>query len=182
MGYNVAKKLSENILAVDAALRWDDGQTLTPVDFENLKRYSGFGGIKAILYPYGPVEEWQKNGVARADIILHETINQFHDLLKSYYSETAYKEAVASLRNSVLTAFYTPEIVPQTLYKVLSEQLVQPKRLYEPSAGSGVFISEAVTTFPQIEQITAIEKDKITGLVLSAMNSALPVKTTTHIT
>mgnify|MGYP001052450977 CR=1 FL=1 len=182
MGYNVAKKLSDNRLAVDAALRWKNGRPMVPEDFENLKKYSGFGGIKVILYPYGPVEEWQENGAARGDLNLHAAIIQFHDLLKSYYSERDYKEIIASLRNSVLTAFYTPQIVPQTLYKVLSQQGIQPKRLYEPSAGSGVFISEAVKTFPQIEQITAVEKERLTGLVLSAMKSSLSVKTTTHIT
>ena len=35
---------------------------------------------------------------------------------------------------------------------------------------------------PKLEQITAVEKDRLTGLVLSAINSTLPVKTATHIT
>ncbi|MCH5688777.1 hypothetical protein LWM68_33690 [Niabella sp. W65] len=112
----------------------------------------------------------------------HAEMMQLHDLLKENYPETAYKEIIASLRNSVLTAFYTPEVVPQTLYSTLAAQGIQPKRLYEPSAGSGVFISEAVISFPQLEQITAVEKDRLTGLVLSAINSTLPVKTATHIT
>ncbi|HET7118912.1 MAG TPA: helicase-related protein, partial [Hanamia sp.] len=143
---------------------------------------SGFGGIKAALYPYGTEEEWKARGATKEDLKLHGAMMQLHGLLKENNSETAYKELIASLRNSVLTAFYTPEIVPQTFYKVLAAKGIHPKRLYEPSAGSGVFISEAIITFAHLEQITTVEKDRLTGMVLSVINSTLSVKTDTHVT
>lgn len=182
MAYNVSEKLHDNLQAIRIALDYQNGRPLTAKNVANLKKYSGFGGIKAVLYPYGSKEEWQANGATKEDLKHHGEMMQLHDLLKENYSETAYKEIIASLRNSVLTAFYTPEVVPQTLYDVLASQGIQPRRLYEPSAGSGVFINEAVETFPALEQITAVEKDRITGLVLSAINSTLSVKTATHIT
>ena len=182
MAYNVSQKLHDNLRAIRTALDYQNGRPLTAEDVASLKKYAGFGGIKAVLYPYGSPEDWQANGATKEDLKHHAEMMQLHDLLKENYPETAYKEIIASLRNSVLTAFYTPEVVPQTLYSVLAAQGIQPKRLYEPSAGSGVFISEAVTSFPQLEQITAVEKDRLTGLVLSAINSTLPVKTATHIT
>lgn len=181
MAYNVPESLKNNIAAIDAAIRWDYHQPLSGGDIDRLKKYCGFGGIKAILYPYGTQEEWSANGATKEDLRLHKEMMQLHELLKEYYSEKDYKEIISSLRNSVLTAFYTPQVVPQTLYSVLAAQGIQPKRLYEPSAGSGVFISEATQTFPGLEQITAVEKDKLTGLVLSAINDTLPVKATTHI-
>jgi N12 class adenine-specific DNA methylase len=182
MAYNISQKLHDNLRAIRIALNYQNGRQLAAGDAVSLKKYSGFGGIKAILYPYGSQDEWLANGATKEDLKHYGEMMQLHDLLKENYSETAYKEIIASLRNSVLTAFYTPEVVPQTLYNVLKEQGIQPKRLYEPSVGSGVFISEAVTVFPELEQITAVEKDRLTGLVLSAINSTLAVKTDTHIT
>ncbi len=146
MAYNISQKLDDNLRAIRIALDYQNGGLITAEDVASLKKYAGFGGIKAVLYPYGSQDEWQANGATKEDLKHHGEIMQLHDLLKENFSETAYKEIIASLRNSVLTAFYTPEVVPQTLYNVLATQGIQPKRLYEPSAGSGVFISEAVTT------------------------------------
>jgi len=182
MAYNISQKLHDNLRAIQIALDYQNGHPLTAEDVASLKKYAGFGGIKAILYPYGPPERWQAEGATKEDMKHHKQIIQLHDLLNEKYAFLHYKEIIGSLRNSVLTAFYTPEAVPQTLYNVLAAQGIQPKRLYEPSAGSGVFITEAVTMFPSLEQITAVEKDRLTGLVLSAINSTLPVETTTHIT
>lgn len=182
MAYNVSQKLQDNLDAIRIALDYQNGRPLTAEDVASLKKYAGFGGIKAVLYPYGTPEEWLAKGATKDDMKHHQGITQLHELLKENYDNAAYKEIIASLQHSVLTAFYTPEVVPQTLYSVFEAKGIQPKRLYEPSAGSGVFISEAVTAFPKLEQITAVEKDRLTGLVLSAVNSALPVKTATHIT
>lgn len=182
MAYNVSQKLQDNIRAIRKALEHQNGRQLTAEDVESLKKYAGFGGIKAILYSYGTREEWQANGATKEDLRHYGEIIQLHDLLKEHFPDAAYKELIASLRNSVLTAFYTPEVVPQTLYKVLTEQGIHPKRMYEPSAGSGIFITEAVNTLPQLEKITAVEKDRLTGLVLSAINSTHSVTTDTHIT
>lgn len=181
MAYNTSHKLDDNIEAIRIALKYKTGDVLAVDDVATLRKYSGFGGIKAILYPYGPQEEWTANGATKEDLKLHGRIMELHDLLRILHPENQYKEIVASLRNSVLTAFYTPEVVPQTLYDALKQQGIQPKRLYEPSAGSGVFITEAVKAFPSLEQVTAVEKDKITGLILSVLNSSIGVKADTHI-
>ena len=173
MAYNISEKLQDNIRAIRIALSHQDGKELSPDEVSNLKKFSGFGGIKAILYPYGTQEEWSANGAAKEDLKHHAGIMELHDLLKENYSETHYRNIISSLRNSVLTAFYTPQIVPETLYTILATQNLQPKRLYEPSAGSGIFISEAVKAFPELEQITAVEKDTLSGLVLSAINLSL---------
>lgn len=182
MAYNVSQKLNDNLRAIRIALAYQNGNPLLAEDTASLKKYSGFGGIKAILYPDGSQEEWQANGATKEDLKLHKDMMQLHDLIKESYSDNQYKEIVGSLRNSVLTAFFTPEIVPQTLYAVFNEKGIKPKRIYEPSAGSGVFIHEAVKAFPELEQVTAVEKDRLSGLVLSALNSTLSVKTDTHVT
>jgi len=181
MAYNISKKLEGNVRAIRIAMDFQKGQPLSSEDLSSLKGYAGFGGIKAILYPYGSMESWQANGATNDDLKLYPDIMALHDLLKDNHTEQEYKEIVASVRNSVLTAFYTPEVIPRTIYNVLKERGIAPKRLYEPSAGSGVFINEALQAFTGLEQVTAVEKDRLTGLILSALNSTLHVKSDTHI-
>ncbi|MBC5862866.1 Eco57I restriction-modification methylase domain-containing protein [Flavobacterium turcicum] len=182
MAYNLSQKLSANIEAIAIAIQWQEGSVLTEESVTALKAYAGFGGIKAILYPKGSIEDWTASGATKEDLKLYPEIIRLHQLLEDHYSEKQYNSIIASLRNSVLTAFYTPEIVPQTLFHAFKEQGIVPKRVYEPSAGSGIFITEAVKIFPKIEQITAVEKDQLSGMILSVLNSALATSTTTHIT
>jgi hypothetical protein len=100
---------------------------------------------------------------------------ELHDLLKEKLPEKAYKEAFDALRSSILTAFYTPEFVPATIYAALKENGLSPRKLYEPSSGAGIFITEAAKAFPLLQGITAVEKDTLTGKVLTALCSGLGV-------
>ncbi|WP_071387175.1 helicase-related protein [Roseivirga seohaensis] len=181
MAYNPRQKLSDNIRAIDVALRFKEGAKVNADDLGLLERYAGFGGLKAILYPYGPKEEWEKLGASKADMGLHEDFQKLHELLKTHLDEQTYNQAVASLKNSVLTAFYTPEVVPQALFDVLKKQGIHPESVYEPSAGAGVFVKEATKAFPKIQHITAVEKDLVSGYVLQARASRLKVDKTIHV-
>ena len=100
---------------------------------------------------------------------------ELHSLLQQHFNDKEYKQAIDSIKNSVLTAFYTPSIVPQTLYNVLKDKGLQPESIYEPSAGAGIFITEASKAFHHLRNITAIEKDILSGRVLTAMSSSIPV-------
>jgi N12 class adenine-specific DNA methylase len=182
MAYQISHKLNDNIRAIRLAIAHNSGQALSDSDVSELQRYSGFGGIKAILYPNDSVEQWLSLGATQEDLKLHKSILSLHDLLKENFADHEYKTIINSLRNSVLTAFYTPEIVPKIVYDVFQTQGISPKRLYEPSAGAGIFITEAVKAYPKLEQITAVEKDQISGLVLGAINNSLAIPTKTHIT
>lgn len=181
MAYNTSQKLSDNLTAIEIALDYQYGMQLTASDIENLRKYSGFGGIKAILYPNDTPESWRELGASKEDLKIHGDIIRLHKLLEERCSEADYKAIILSMRNSVLTAFYTPEIVPKILFEVLKDMSLNPKKIYEPSAGAGVFIHEAVSAFPEAEMITAVEKDRMTGLILAASNSTLAVKNETHI-
>jgi len=57
MGYNSQHKLEDNIEAIRIALQWKEGQALSVSKVEALKKYVGFGGIKAVLYPNDKIEE-----------------------------------------------------------------------------------------------------------------------------
>ncbi len=181
MAYNQLQKLNDNIAALRIALAWDKEKSLDVAQVEALKKISGFGGIKAILYPNAAKEEWIKLNAITEDLKLYDKIIELHSLLKESLQDLQYKEAIGSIKNSVLTAFYTPAIVPQSLYATLKEHDIQPKRIYESSSGAGIFITEAVKAFPNIQHIAAVEKDFLTGRVLKALSSSFQVPSTVHI-
>lgn len=182
MAYNQLQHLKDNISAIRIALSDREGRVIAPEEALVLGRYSGFGGIKAVLYPPGEKQEWIDLNATNNDLQLYAQIMELHDLLKEHYTEKEYKEAVQSIKNSVLTAFYTPGIIPQTLYDALKQQDIHPQHLYEPSSGAGVFITEAVKFFPEIKQIMAVEKDELTGKVLAALARHLSVPCKVRVT
>src|SRR5450631_3602280 len=107
MAYNASKKLNDNINAIRVALEFAKGK---PVDLEGvsmLQRYSGFGGIKPILFQFADKESWTTNKATKADFLLLPKIKELHDLLRDNLNGNEYKAAIDSIKNSVLTAFYT---------------------------------------------------------------------------
>ncbi|WP_426582631.1 helicase-related protein [Mucilaginibacter sp. R-33] len=181
MAYNSLVQLRTNIAAIRIALAFRPGNQLEEAQLETLRAYTGFGGLKAVLFPEGPAGEWKKLNASQNDLKLYPSVMELHGLLREKLGEADYKTAIDSLRDSVLTAYYTPAVVPKVLYQVLKEHAILLSRLYEPSSGAGIFISEAVKTFPGLQQITAVEKDLLTGKVLTALASALPVPATVQI-
>lgn len=181
MSFNVSQKLSGNIEAIRIALTWDNQRKLTEKELETLRNYAGFGGIKAVLHPVGDRDVWVKRKVSEAEMRLYPKVMELHALLRELLPETEYKEAVDALKHSALTAYYTPEIIPNAIYAALKEQHIEPIRLYEPSAGAGIFITEAAGSFPALESVNAVEKDILTGRILSALASSLPFPVTVQI-
>ena len=180
MGYNTHQKLIDNINAIRIALEWKEGDKLSSQQTDALKKYSGFGGIKPVLYPSTTKEEWMKENATENDLKLFDNIKELHSLLRQHFDEREYKEVVGSLKNSVLTAFYTPAIIPQTLYNILKDKGLQPESIYEPSAGAGIFVTEAGKAFYHLKNITAVEKDILSGRVLTALSSSIPVPVIVH--
>jgi N12 class adenine-specific DNA methylase len=180
MAFNTEKKLAANIAAIDAALNFISGIS-SEKELDKLLQYAGFGGIKAVLYPPGEKDDWQKRGASNADLKLHGRIMELHHLLRGKLDAKTYRSAFESLKNSVLTSFYTPGFLPRILYQALADQQISPKRMYEPSAGAGAFILPALEVFPDMEQVNAVEKDELTGRILSAIYQSLSVKGTVQI-
>jgi N12 class adenine-specific DNA methylase len=175
MAFNSSKKLADNMSAINIALNYI-GQALSPVEIEILRNYAGFGGIKAVQFPPGTEEEWRKYDISQADLKMYPEVMQLHDLLKGKLPEKEYKRTFNALVNSVTTAFYTPAFIPEAIYTALKESAVYPRRLYEPSAGAGIFITEALRAFPDLEAVNAVEKDLLTGRILSVLSQALSPK------
>ncbi len=95
---------------------------------------------------------------------LHETIRK-HSAGKSDY-----KRYFDSLKNSVLTSFYTPPVVVQAIASALATAGVKPDRLLDPSAGTGVF-ADAFASEADGAETLCFEKDLITGKILAKLQS-----------
>jgi N12 class adenine-specific DNA methylase len=177
MAFNTAVRLAANIAAIRIALDFN-GQRLPERDIEALKNYAGFGALKVVLFPPGDIREWEERNASKADLKLYPQVMELHNLLAEKLSDADYKASIASLKNSVNTAFFTPDFVPEMIYWALKENKVFPRRIYEPSAGAGVFLTEAMKIFPDLERVNAVEKDLLTGKVLTALciGSGMPAE------
>ena len=97
-------------------------------------------------------------------------MRELHELLRHYAgSEQRYKDFVQSMRNSTLTAFYTPPAIVRALAEALRDAGVVPRRLLDPSAGAGIFPSSFRETADGEVEILSFEKDLLTGQVLSTL-------------
>ena len=181
MAYNPLHKLETNTEAIRIALEWDGQSPISPSERISLEKYSGFGGIKAILYGDGSQQNWIQQGASQTDIRLHAPMQKFYDLLQKHLDQKQYKAVTQSLRSSILTSFYTPEVVASSVFTALKGQGISPENIYEPSAGAGIFIGQALKTFSAVSQVTAVEKDLLTGKVLKALTSQMETPVKVHI-
>ena len=166
MAFNRKEKLRGNIEAIRTAFVLDkEHRAATPEERDIISRYCGFGGLKCILNPASSLTDaadW-----AKSDLELFPMTVELHRLIRDHSKDDAeYKRYVDSLKSSVLTAFYTPKEVTDTLVSVLKEYDVTPLKVLEPSAGMGAFISSVKEHVPQAD-VMAFEKDLLTGKLLS---------------
>lgn len=166
MSYNKRTHLRQNIDAIKLALRLDKEQRkATPEEREILAKYSGFGGIKAILNPADKPEDIQR--WSKSEVELFPLVQELHEVLReSSPTPEVYKRYVSSLKSSILTAFYTPKPVIDALAGALKDSKITPTRFLEPSAGTGAFISSFKETALETK-VTGFEKDLLTGKILS---------------
>ena len=103
---------------------------------------------------------------AKSDLELFAPTVELHRLIReNSKDETEYKRFVDSLKASVLTAFYTPKEITDTIADVLADYSVRPARMLEPSAGVGVFVDSMLRHSPNAD-VMAFEKDLLTGTIL----------------
>ena len=166
MAFNRKARLQANIDAIRTAFAvWKDVRVPSEAERETISRYCGFGGLKCVLNPVDNKAVWPKSDLPLFDLTaeLHRVIRENSE------DETDYKRYVASMKQSVLTAFYTPKEIPEAIWSVFGEINLRPQKVLEPSAGMGVFIDAMRTVNPDAE-VTAFEKDKLTGMLLTTLH------------
>ena len=165
MAFNRKQRLRDNIEAIRTAFVLDREQR-TPTARERLllERYCGFGGLKCILNPAKELTDavhW-----AKSDLELFAPTVELHKLLReNTKDDTEYKQCMDAMKQSVLTAFYTPPEITGTIADVLHEHGIRPDRVLEPSAGVGAFVDAVLENKPDAD-IMAFEKDLMTGKIL----------------
>ena len=175
MAFNRKQRLRDNIEAIRTAYTLDREQR-TPTTRERLllERYCGFGGLKCILNPARELTDavhW-----AKSDLELFAPTVELHKLLReNTKDETEYKRYMDAMKQSVLTAFYTPPEITGTIADILHEHGIRPDRVLEPSAGVGAFVDAVLENKPDAD-IMAFEKDLMTGKILKHLHPEQKVR------
>ena len=169
MAFNRKQRLRDNIEAIRTAFVLDKEQrTATTEEQAILRKYCGFGGLKCILNPARELTDavhW-----AKSDLELFAPTVELHRLIReNSRNDLGYKRFVDSLKASVLTAFYTPKEITDTIADVLADYSVHPSRVLEPSAGVGVFVDAVLRHSPNAD-VMAFEKDLLTGTILQQLH------------
>jgi len=167
MAFSKRQHLQKNIDALRIAFKLEkENREATVGERLLMMQYSGFGGLKFVL---NPVEnEIDINNWRKTDHELFPLTRELHQVLKENAAdEKQYRRYVDSMRSSVLTAFYTPPLVIDAISTSLKESGVTSRKFLEPSAGIGSFIQSFAEK--DITQVTAYEKDLLTGKVLKQL-------------
>jgi N12 class adenine-specific DNA methylase len=167
MGFSKRQHLQNNIDALRICFGLEkENRKASEGEKLLLMKYSGFGGLKFILNPVEydiDINNWRKT-----EHDLFPLTRELHQLLKeNSASEKEYRRYVDSMRSSVLTAFYTPPIVIDTISEALRTSGTHIQNFLEPSAGIGSFIR----SFAGSDDVkaTAYEKDLLTGKILQQL-------------
>lgn len=182
MAYNKKAHLKDNIEAIKLAFTLErEGRTATSEEQSVLRAYSGFGGIKAVLNPASGLADlarWTKS-----DRELFPLVSQLHSVIRNHSKDEAeYKRYFSSLKNSVLTAFYTPQDIVSVLASELGTHGIVPSRFLDPSSGTGVFVDAFQQQLSGHKlphpDVVCYEKDLLTGKILSHLHPEAKVEIT----
>lgn len=179
MAYNKKAHLRDNIEAIRMMFRLEkEPHAATPEEQAVLAAYSGFGGIKAVLSPFGKLTDilrW-----TQSDRDLFPLISELHSVLREgAKDEREYKRLVESVKASTFTAFYTPPEIIGAIASSLDEHGVSPHRFLDPSSGTGNFLSAFQPHFftaTAAPEATAYEKDLLTGRILAQLQPDVNVR------
>lgn len=167
MAFNPKHHLSDNLEALRLAFALQrEGRTPTAPEAEVLRRYSGFGGIKAVLNPPDEESFWQRH----ADRELRPMVLNLHQFLDEHAGQQTAEEYLNSLKRSVLTGFYTPPQLVDAVASTLRDEGVAVQSVLDPSAGTGQFLDGLRRQGHDPGEVLLFEKDLLTGLVLSALH------------
>ena len=158
-----------NITAIDIAFRLrSEGRTATPLEMKQLRDYSGFGGIRQVLKDPSKPGDWKKY-----EQDMREAVQLLHDTIRSHVpDQQEFTRIMESVKQSSMTAFYTPESFIRSVGDNLAKVTGQlPRTMLEPSAGHGRFLHlfDSQQGAADIKK-EAYELDYLTGIILTALH------------
>lgn len=163
MAYNKKQHLSNNIAIIELVLNLEKENRKANEDERRLLRnYRGFGGLKCVLNPVGTLADRLK--WSKSELELFPLVSKLHSVLRDNLSEVEYKQYFESIKSSILTSFYTPNIIPNVMADALKEQGIEISNFLDPSAGVGSFVN---AFNDDSIRSTCYEKDILTGKILA---------------
>ena len=161
------QRLRDNIAAIECALKGENNS-------EVLSKYTGFGGLGFILNSISHKEAWSKSDLQYYD----DTVRLVKVLSEHFYTAKEAERMMQSLKNSTLTAFYTPDEVVFSIMDAICKVYdgeYDPKKvdgyMLDPAAGMGVFgrTAELVARCNGVNiRPVMFEKDILTATMLKA--------------
>lgn len=146
--------LTENILPTD-------------MDIAVLNLFSGWGGVKSVLYPIEE-EDWRNlKNISQEDLSMEDDVKSFYRYIQDNIQKNKKQDIWLSIQEATRTSFYTPVEAIDELFVKLKENNPHITSMLDPSAGSGRFVDAFVSLFPNAE-VTAIEIDYLTSMILKA--------------
>lgn len=152
-----SERLKNNIEAIKVLKEIEERHShATKEEQDILSKYVGWGGLSDV-FDEEKQGQWSK---AR-------------DFLKENLSQSEYDAA----RESTLTAFYTPKVVIDSIYKVLSNMGFESGNILEPSMGTGRFLGNLPESM-QSSKFYGVELDSISGRIASKLypNANIQIK------
>ena len=143
------------------------GREASEAEKRVLAAYCGFGGIKCILKSPDKDSDWKAR-----ESSLRALVAKLHGVLRAE-GQSEYRRLLSSLKNSVLTSFYTPDPVVGAIAGALNGAGVSAVRFLDPSAGIGIFLSRFLK---EGRRSVAFEKDLLTGKILKALHPKAEVR------
>ncbi|MDX6187812.1 N-6 DNA methylase [Flavobacterium sp. Fl-318] len=167
MAFNKREHLKNNIEALQLIFQIEkEKRQATETERKVLMQYSGFGGLKFVLNPADKPEDISR--WVKSEQELFALTQELHQLLRiNSDDEKQYHRYIESLRNSVLTAFYTPPLVIESIVNSFKEIEIHIERFLEPSAGTGSFIEAFKNN--TTSHIAAYEKELLTGKIVKQL-------------
>src|SRR3546814_19030057 len=98
MAYNPLYKLNGNIAALRIAFSLKDGSKPDALQQEQLHKYSGFGGINAVLYGDRDEASWRKSGATDADMRMFQPMQEMYSMLHEQLRAAEYKATLVSAK------------------------------------------------------------------------------------
>lgn len=134
------QRLENNINAIRVLKNLNENQA-NEQEKEILSKYVGWGGL-ADVFDENKKGQWEN--------------------ARNYLKEVLTSEEYNNARESTLTAFYTPKIVIDTMYKGLKNLGFEKGNILEPSCGIGNFIGNLPEEFSN-SKVYGVELDSLSG-------------------
>ncbi len=137
------EKFERNTAAIKVLKKCEEeNRYATPEEQEIMSKYVGWGGLQQAFKEDD--SSWSNE----------------YKTLKELLNDEEYKNA----RSSVLTAFYTPPIVINSMYEILQNMGLKEANILEPSCGVGNFFGMLPTQLKECKMY-GVELDSISGRI-----------------